>query len=262
MKQKGLSFLRHFVAWGLSLMEGNMQRILSYIRKAVDDYNMIDNGDKIAVGLSGGKDSIALLIGLKALQRFYDKKFEVIAISVNPGFEFFNSEFLKKTCDDIGVQYIEEKSHIKEIVFDIREEKNPCSLCANLRRGILNSTAIREGCNKIALGHNEDDVLETFFLNLLYGGNINTFAPTSYMDRSNITLIRPLIYAPEKSIKTFVKKNNIEVMPKCCPMDGVSKREDMKKLIWEFQKQIPNVKANIYGAIKRGNIKGWQKENH
>lgn len=236
-----------------------MQRILSYIRKAVDDYNMIEDGDKIAVGLSGGKDSITLLMGLKALQRFYDKKFEVIAISVNPGFEFFNSEFLKKTCDDIGVQYIEEESHIKEIVFDIRNEKNPCSLCANLRRGILNSTAIREGCNKIALGHNEDDVLETFFLNLLYGGNINTFAPTSYMDRSKITLIRPLIYAPEKSIKTFVKKNNIEVMPKCCPMDGISKREDMKKLIWKFQKQIPNVKANIYGAIKRGNIKGWQK---
>ncbi len=196
-----------------------MQRILSYIRKAVDDYNMIDDGDKIAVGLSGGKDSITLLMGLKALQRFYDKKFEIIAISINPGFEFFNSDFLKKTCENIEVQYVEEQSHIKEIVFDIRKEKNPCSLCANLRRGILNSTAIREGCNKIALGHNEDDVLETFFLNLLYGGNINTFAPTSYMDRSKITLIRPLIYAPEKSIKTFVKKNNIEVMPKCCPMD-------------------------------------------
>lgn len=158
-------------------------------------------------------------MGLKALQRFYDKSFEVIAISVNPGFEFFNSDFLKKACENIGVQYVEEQSHIKEIVFDIRKEKNPCSLCANLRRGILNSTAIREGCNKIALGHNEDDVLETFFLNLLYGGNINTFAPISYMDRSKITLIRPLIYAPEKSIKTFVKKNNIEVMPKCCPMD-------------------------------------------
>ena len=196
-----------------------MQRVLSYIRKAVDDFNMIEDGDKIAVGLSGGKDSITLLMGLKNLQRFYNKNFEVIAISVNPGFEFFNSNILKKTCDDIGVQYVEEESHIKEIVFDIRNEKNPCSLCANLRRGILNSTAIREGCNKIALGHNEDDVLETFFLNLLYGGNINTFAPTSYMDRSKITLIRPLIYAPEKSIKTFVKKNNIEVMPKCCPMD-------------------------------------------
>ena len=235
-----------------------MQKILSYIRKAVDDFNMIDDGDKIAVGLSGGKDSITLLMGLKNLQRFYNKNFEIIAISINPGFEFFNSAFLKRTCKDIGVQYIEEESHIKEIVFDIRNEKNPCSLCANLRRGILNSTAIREGCNKIALGHNEDDVLETFFLNLLYGGNINTFAPTSYMDRSKITLIRPLIYAPEKSIKTFVKKNNIEVMPKCCPMDGASKREDIKKLIWEFQKEIPNVKANIYGAIKRSNIKGWK----
>lgn len=236
-----------------------MQRMLSYIRKAIDDYSMIEDGDKIAVGLSGGKDSITLLMGLKALQRFYDKKFDLIAISVNPGFDFFNSEFLQATCKRIGVQYVEEKTHIKEIVFDIRKEKKPCSLCANLRRGILNSVAIREGCNKIALGHNEDDVLETFFLNLLYGGSIGTFAPKSYMDRSGITLIRPLIYAPEKSIKTFVKKNNIELMPKCCPMDGVSKREDMKNLIHELQKDIPMVKTNIYGAIKRSNIKGWEK---
>ena len=236
-----------------------MQRMLSYIRKAIDDYSMIEDGDKIAVGLSGGKDSITLLMGLKALQRFYDKKFDLIAISVNPGFDFFNSEFLQATCKRIGVQYVEEKTHIKEIVFDIRKEKNPCSLCANLRRGILNSVAIREGCNKIALGHNEDDVLETFFLNLLYGGSIGTFAPKSYMDRSGITLIRPLIYAPEKSIKTFVKRNNIELMPKCCPMDGVSKREDMKNLIHELQKDIPMVKTNIYGAIKRSNIKGWEK---
>ncbi len=236
-----------------------MQRMLSYIRKAVDDYNMIEDGDKIAVGLSGGKDSITLLMGLKALQRFYEKKFEVIAISINPGFDFFNSDFLKNTCEKIGVQFVEEKTHIKEIVFDIRNEKNPCSLCANLRRGILNSVAIREGCNKIALGHNEDDVLETFFLNLLYGGSIGTFAPKSYMDRSGITLIRPLIYAPEKSIKTFVKKQGIEVMPKCCPMDGVSKREDIKNLIYSLQKDIPNVKTNIYGAIKRSNIKGWEK---
>ena len=237
-----------------------MQRMLSYIRKAVDDYNMIEDGDKIAVGLSGGKDSITLLMGLKTMQRFYDKKFDFIAISVNPGFEFFNSDFLKATCEKIGVKYVEEKTHIKEIVFDIREEKNPCSLCANLRRGILNSATIREGCNKIALGHNEDDVLETFLLNLLYGGSIGTFAPKSYMDRSGITLIRPLIYVPEKSIKTFVKKNNIEVMPKCCPMDGFSKREDMKNLIYELQKSIPTVKTNIYGAIKRSNIKGWKKE--
>ena len=231
-----------------------MQRILSYMRKAIEDYKMIEEGDKIAVGLSGGKDSITLLMGLKAMQKFYTKKFDIIAISINPGFEFFNSKFLEKTCKDVNVAYIEEKTHIKEIVFDIRKEKNPCSLCANLRRGILNSIAIQEGCNKIALGHNEDDVLETFLLNLFYGGSIRTFSPVSYMDRSKIMLIRPLIYAPERSIKTFIKKNNIETMPKCCPIDGHSKREDMKKLIWGLQKDIPNVKANLYGAIKRGNI--------
>lgn len=234
-----------------------MQKILSNMRKAIENFNMIEEGDKIAVGLSGGKDSITLLMALKNLQIFYPKKFEIIAISINPGFEFFDSNFLKGICEKLDISYFEEESHIKEIVFDIRQEKNPCSLCANLRRGILNSIAIREGCNKIALGHNEDDVLETFLLNLFYGGNINTFAPVSYMDRSKVTLIRPLIYVPEKSIKTFVKKNNIEVMNKCCPMDGVSKREDMKKLIREFQKEIPNVKANLYGAIKRSNIKGW-----
>lgn len=209
-------------------------------------------------GLSGGKDSITLLMGLKALQRFYSKKFDIIAISVNPGFDFFNTNLLQDICKRLDIPYVEELSHIKEIVFDIRQEKNPCSLCANLRRGILNSTAIKERCNKIALGHNEDDVLETFFLNLLYGGNIGTFAPKSYMDRSGITLIRPLIYAPEKSIKTFIKKNNIQTMTKCCPMDGISKRESMKTLISDLQKEFPNVKTNIYGAIKRSTIKGWE----
>ena len=199
------------------------------MRKAIENYNMINEGDKIAVGLSGGKDSITLLMGLKALQRFYPKKFEVVAISVNPGFEFFNSEFLKSVCDKIGVEFIEEKSYIKEIVFDIRKEKNPCSLCANLRRGILNSSAIAHDCNKIALGHNEDDVLETFFLNLLYAGNLSTFAPISYMDRSKITLIRPLIYTPEKDTKRFVRKNNLTVMPKVCPMDRNFKKRLKKK---------------------------------
>lgn len=215
---------------------------------------------RLRYGLSGGKDSITLLMGLKALQRFYPKHFEIIAISVNPGFEFFNSEFLKTTCETIGVPLFEEESHIKEIVFDIRKEKNPCSLCANLRRGILNSVAIREGCNKIALGHNEDDVLETFLLNLLYTGSISTFAPISYMDRSGITLIRPLIYAPEKDIRRFIRKHEIEVMPKACPMDGVSKREDMKKMIQDLKIDIPHIRANLYGAIKRSHILGWEKE--
>ena len=238
-----------------------MQKILSYMRKAIDEFGMIDEGDKIAVALSGGKDSITMLLGLKDLQIFYPKKFDIIAISVNPGFEFFNSSFLKSFCDDINVEYVEVESHIKEIVFDIRKEKNPCSLCANLRRGILNSTAIEHNCNKIALGHNEDDVLETFLLNLFYAGSINTFAPVSYMDRSKISLIRPLIYIPEKTIKSFIKRKNIEIMPKTCPMDGVSKREDMKNLIWSFQKDIPNIRANLYGAIKRSSIKGWNKNS-
>lgn len=235
-----------------------MQKMLSYMRKAIENYNMINEGDKIAVGLSGGKDSITLLMGLKALQRFYPKKFEVVAISVNPGFEFFNSEFLKSVCDKIGVEFIEEKSYIKEIVFDIRKEKNPCSLCANLRRGILNSSAIAHGCNKIALGHNEDDVLETFLLNLFYTGSIGTFSPVSYMDRTGITLIRPLIYTPEKETKRFVKKNNLTVMPKVCPMDGTSKREDIKQMIFSLQKNIPMIRANLFGAIKR-NLPDWKK---
>lgn len=234
-----------------------MQKILSHMRKAIEEYHMIEENDKIAVCLSGGKDSITMLHAFKALQRFYPKKFEIIAISIDPGFEFFDTKLLQEICNKVEVPLFIEESHTKEIVFDIRKEKNPCSLCANLRRGIINSVAIREGCNKIALGHNQDDVLETFLLNLFYTGSINTFAPTTYMDRSNITLIRPLIYAAEKDTKRFIKKNNISVMPKACPMDGTSKREDMKKMIFTMQKDIPMIRANLFGAIKR-NIDGWK----
>ena len=237
-----------------------MQKILGYLRKAIEHYNMIEDGDKIAVGLSGGKDSITLLMGLKALQRFYPKKFEIVAISINPGFKFFDTNFLKELCEKINVDFVEAESHIKKIIFDIRKEKNPCSLCANLRRGILNSTSIENNCNKIALGHNEDDVLETFFLNILYAGNLSTFAPVSYMDRSKITLIRPLVYAPEKEIKKFIKRENIKVMPKNCPMDGISKREYMKDLLYKLTIEIPNVRANLIGAIKRAKINGWKEE--
>lgn len=235
-----------------------MQKILGYMRKAIDNYNMIEDGDKIAVALSGGKDSVTMLMGLKNLQRFYPKKFDIIAITINPGFEKFDTNLLKNICKNIDVPLIIENGHMKEIVFDIRQEKNPCSLCANIRRGMLNSIATREGCTKIAVGHNEDDVLETFIMNLFYAGSINTFAPMSYMDRSKMTLIRPLIYAPEKYIRNFVKRNNITVMPKACPMDGVSKREDIKNLLKNLQKDIPNIRANLYGAIKRGNVNGFK----
>lgn len=234
-----------------------MQRILSYMRKAIEEYKMVEEGDKIAICLSGGKDSITMLHAFKALQRFYPKNFEIIAISIDPGFQFFDTTFLQKICNDLDIPLFMEKSHAKEIVFDIRKEKNPCSLCANLRRGIINSVAIREGCNKIALGHNQDDVLETFLLNLFYTGSIGTFSPISYMDRSKITLIRPLVYTPEKDTKRFIKKNNLPVMPKACPMDGTSKREDMKQLIFSLSKNIPMIRANLFGAIQR-NLEDWK----
>ena len=234
-----------------------MQRILSHMRKAIEEYQMIEEGDKIAVCLSGGKDSITMLHALKALQRFYPKKFELIAVSINPGFEFFDVNFLQKICDNLEIPLLIENSNAKEIVFDIRKEKNPCSLCANLRRGVINSIAIREDCNKISLGHNQDDVLETFLLNLLYTGNIGTFSPVSYMDRSKITLIRPLVYTPEKEIQRFIRKNNLAVMPKVCPMDGTSKREAMKQLIITLTKDIPMLRANLFGAIQR-NLEDWK----
>lgn len=234
-----------------------MQQILSPMRKAIEEYKMIEEGDKIAVCLSGGKDSITLLNGLKALQRFYPKHFEMIAISINPGFDFFNEDLLKDICNKIDVPLFIEYNHAKEIVFDIRNEKNPCSLCANLRRGIINSIAIREGCNKIALGHNKDDVLETFLLNLLYTGTISTFSPVSYMDRSGVTLIRPLVLTDEKSIRRYIKRNDITVMNKVCPMDGKSKREEIKKQIISWQKDIPMIRANLFGAITR-NVPEWK----
>lgn len=235
-----------------------MQKILSYMRKAIEEYHMIEENDKIAICLSGGKDSISLLHAFKALQRFYPKKFEIIAISINPGFEFFDTKFLQDMCDKLDIPLFIENNNAKEIVFDIRKEKNPCSLCANLRRGAINSVAIKENCNKIALGHNQDDVLQTFLLNLFYTGSINTFSPISFMDRSNITLIRPLIYTPEKEIKRFIKKNNLKVLPKVCPMDGTSKRESMKQMIFTLQKDIPMIRANLFGAIQR-NLKDWKK---
>ena len=237
-----------------------MKPILSAMRKAIEDYKMIEEGDKIAVGLSGGKDSVTLLMALKNLQIFYPKKFEIVAVTIDPGSNTFDTKILEDLCEKLEVEYVIEKTNIREVVFDIRKEKNPCSLCANLRRGVINSIAVREGCNKIALGHNQDDVLETFLLNLLYAGNIGTFSPMSYMDRSGITLIRPLIYTPEKDTKRFIKKNNLSVMPKVCPMDGTSKRESMKQMIFTLQKDIPMIRANLFGAIQR-NLPDWKKRD-
>ena len=236
-----------------------MKQILSSIRKAVDDYGMINEGDKIAVALSGGKDSVTLLLALKNLQIFYPKHFELMALTIDPGSETFDTTEMEKLCEKIGVEYVIEKTHIKEVVFDIRKEKNPCSLCANLRRGALNSVAEEHGCNKVALGHHKDDVIETLLLSLLYEGNIHTFAPITYLSRKNITTIRPMIYLEEKEIKSFAKRNDIPIMKKTCAADGYTKREFIKELIKELSKKIPRIKACIFGAIQRSNIKGWEK---
>ena len=235
-----------------------MHKIEGLVRKAIEDYSMIEEGDKIGVALSGGKDSIALLYTLNNIQRYYSKKFEIVAISINPGFKEFDETILKQICDKIKVKLEIEKTNIKEIVFDERKEKNPCSLCANIRRGALNTTAKKLECNKIALGHNEDDVLETFLMNLIYTGNISTFKPVSYMDRSKITLIRPLIYLPEKATKSFIQRNEIKIMPKICPMDGISNRENALELLKQLEQMNKNARANIYGAIKR-TLEGWKE---
>ena len=236
-----------------------MQRILSYIRKAIEDYNMIEEGDKIGVALSGGKDSISLLMGMKALQRFYPKKFELVAITVDPGSDTFDTKPMEELCSKLGIEYIIEKTNIREVVFDIRKESNPCSLCANLRRGALNGVAEANGCNKVALGHHMDDVIETFFLSLFYEGNIHTFAPTTYLSRKNIVTIRPMIYVQEKDVKGFARRNEIPVMVKTCPADGYTKREYMKELVKDLSKDIPKIKPCVFGAITRSNIKGWEK---
>ncbi|MBR1736248.1 MAG: tRNA 2-thiocytidine biosynthesis protein TtcA [Firmicutes bacterium] len=238
-----------------------IQRLLSYVRRAVDDYDMIDDGDRIAVGISGGKDSVALIIALKALQRFYPKKFELEAITVSLGYEGMDFSNIKKICDDIGVNYTIVQTDIGEIIFDARKESNPCSLCAKMRKGALNDKVEELGCNKIALGHNRDDVIETFFMSLFYEGRINTFSPVTYLDRKKIYSIRPLMYVPERDVQGFINREGITIVKNKCPVDGHTKREETKNFIKEQIKKYDSFEEKVFGAIKRSEIKGWKTEN-
>lgn len=238
-----------------------LQKVIGLARRAVDDFNMIDEGDKIAVGLSGGKDSIVLLHALYYLRKFYPKHFDILAITIDPGTEGFSTSTLEKMCKDLGVELVVYKSNIAKVVFEIRKETNPCSLCANMRRGMLNSVAIENGCNKIALGHHADDAMETFLMSVLLNGKIHTFAPVTYLSRSDVKVIRPMIYADEKTIRQAVKEKNFPVLDKCCPQDGYTKREYMKDLIRDLRRDIPRVKENLFGAIKRSGIDGWNMQD-
>lgn len=236
-----------------------MQKILSHMRKAIEEYHMIDEGDKIAICLSGGKDSITMLKAFKNLQIFYPKKFDIIAVSINPGFDFFDIDFLKNICQEVDVPLFIENSNAKEIVFDIRKEKNPCSLCAKMRKGALNDAAEKLGCNKVALGHNKDDVIETFFMSLFYEGRINTFAPVSYLDRKKLYSIRPLMYVPEYEAKSFVTKSGINIVKNPCLVDGNTKRQETKEFIASISKNYDNLPEKVFGAIQRSYLKGWEK---
>lgn len=237
-----------------------LQKLLSYVRRAVDDYHMIEEGDKIAVGVSGGKDSLCLLIALKHLQRFYPKHFELEAITVSLGLPGAVYDDIQALCSELGVPYSVVQTDIGQIIFEERKEKNPCSLCAKMRKGALNTKAEELGCNKVALGHNKDDVVETFFMSLFYEGRINCFAPVSYLDRSKLYSIRPLMYIPEWECRSFVKQSGIEIVKNPCLADGNTKRQETKELLEELSKKYDNLQGKVFGAIQRSQIKGWNGE--
>lgn len=234
-----------------------LQEFLSPLRRAIEDYDMIQEGDCIAVGVSGGKDSLALLRGLKALSQFYPHKYTVVGITLDMGFEGSDYTKIQSFCDKIEVPYYIEKTDIKTIVFDIRHEKNPCSLCAKMRRGALHDAAKKYGCNKVALGHHNDDVVETFFLSLLYEGRLSCFAPVTYLSRKDITVLRPMIYIKEAEIKGLVKTEQIPVAKSLCPADGNTKREQIKGLIRNLNFDYDGVKKKTFTAIKNSKIPGW-----
>ena len=234
------------------------RRLLSYVRRAVDDYEMIAEGDRICVGISGGKDSLALLAGLAGLRHFYPKHFELVALTVDMGFDGVDFSEIEAFCRALDVPYHVKKTEIAEIIFDIRKEKNPCSLCAKMRRGVLHSTAKELGCNKIAFGHHFDDVVETFMLNLFHEGRIGCFSPVTYLSRADITLIRPLVYMPEKDVRYFANRENLPVVKSPCPADGHTEREEVKKLLDTLERQHKGLRHRIFGAIARGEVDGFK----
>ena len=237
-----------------------MRKILSRTRAAVDDYKMIQDGDKIAVGVSGGKDSVMLLKALCDLKRFYPAKFEIVAITLDMRFDNQDGDFspIQKLCDEYGIEYVIQKTDLYEIIFNIRKEECPCSLCARMRRGILHDTAKQLGCNKIALGHHLDDAAQTFMMNLLIESRIGCFAPVTYLSRRDITMIRPLIYVRETAVEQAVERLNLPVIESKCPANEKTKREDAKILLQKLSDEYGDVPERIIGAMQRGNIDRWE----
>ena len=236
-----------------------MQKILGHMRKAIQEYGLISDGDRILVGVSGGKDSLVLLQGLILLRRFIGIDYDVKAATIDMGFRDRKADFsaVSELCKRQGVEYSIISTQIGEIVFDVRREPSPCSLCARMRRGALHDAAISLGCNKVALGHNYDDAVETFIMNLFTEGRIGCFSPSTYLTNKDITVIRPLVLAPEKEVRRAARRNELPVVKSVCPADGHTNREKTKVFLAEMERSDHGFKDRLFGAMRRADIDGW-----
>lgn len=233
-----------------------LQQLMSQTRRAIDDYGMIHTGDKIAIGISGGKDSLTLLYALHGL-RFYPEKFDLEAITVDLGNPDFDLSHIRHLCETMQIPYTVVKTEIAQIVFEERKEKNPCSLCAKMRKGALNDAVKKLGCNKIAYAHHKDDIVETMMMSLIYEGHFYSFPPITHLDRTNLTVIRPLMYVSEADVKGFCRKYQLPVVKSPCPADGYTKRQYVKDLLRKLNLENPGVKERMFSAIINGNISDW-----
>lgn len=234
-----------------------LQQLLSFTRKAVDEYQMIDTGDKIAIGISGGKDSLTLLYALSGLRRFYPKSFDLIAVTVDLGYEKFHTDKIEMLCRELNVPYHVVKTDIAKILFEERKESNPCSLCAKMRKGALNEAVKKLGCNKVAYAHHKDDIVETMILSLIFEGRFHSFSPKSYLDRMDLTVIRPMMFVNEADVIGFQRKYDLPVEKSRCPVDGLTKRQYAKDLIHHLELENPGAKQRMFTAILNGHIEGW-----
>lgn len=237
-----------------------LQQLLSLVRQAVEDYQMIEEGDCIAVGVSGGKDSLALLYALAKLRTFYPKRFQLKAITVDLGFSGSEYAQIGRLCESMEIPYTIVTTKIAEILFQIRKEEHPCSLCSKLRKGALNEEAIRLGCNKIAYAHHKEDAMETMLMSLLYEGRFHSFSPVTYLEKSCLTVIRPLLYVNEADIVGFKNRQQLPILKNPCPADGVTKRETIKQLIRTLQKETPGVKKRLFHAVQ--SLPDWSRKDH
>lgn len=236
-----------------------MQKLMSYMRSAMEQYDMIQDGDNVAVGLSGGKDSVTLLYALARMRIFYPKKYSVTAVSIDPQFGGVPTDYsaLQELCEKIDVPYIIKRTEIGPIIFDVRKETNPCSLCARMRRGALHDTVKEAGCNKLALGHHMDDAVETFMMNLLNEARIGCFSPVTYLSRKELTMIRPMVFARESDCARVARRENLPIVKSKCPADGVTERQHTKELLTMLEKDYGDVRQKILGAMQRGNLNGF-----